>query len=156
MASCCTCCLPGLQHRFVTIFIRHPGQRRGRFASLLSIRLRRLSSMPAEASTSSSNQLPSYEDIQAERDLKESFAQLLKDHEEIQRLFKSVATQLDTTPKIGGEHELTTEWHHLAKVSSASQLLGAESRLNVQQKHKKLYRDSQLNSSQCASFLSST
>lgn len=63
-------------------------------------------------------QLPSYEDIQAERDLKESFAQLSRDHEEIQRLFKSVATQLETTPKIGDEHELSREWDGLFKVRS--------------------------------------
>ncbi|KAI0084928.1 hypothetical protein BDY19DRAFT_968876 [Irpex rosettiformis] len=92
--------------------------------------------MPAEGSTGSSNQPPSYEDLQAERDLKESFAQLLKDHEEIQRLFKFVSAQLDTTPKIGDDHDLSREWHLLTK------------------KHKKLYRDSQLNASQCASFLS--
>ncbi|KAI0798560.1 hypothetical protein BC629DRAFT_229941 [Irpex lacteus] len=82
------------------------------------------------------NAPPSYEDLQAERDLKGSFAQLLNDHEEIQRLFKSVAAQLDTTPKIGEDHDLSREWHQLQK------------------RHRKLYRDSQLNSSQCASFLS--
>jgi len=93
--------------------------------------------MPNEGSASSSQpQLPSYDDIQAERDLKESFVHLLKDHEEIQRLFKSVAAQLETTPKIGEDHDLCREWNQLFK------------------KHRKLYRDSQLNSNQCASFLS--
>ncbi len=67
------------------------------------------------------NAPPSYEDLQAERDLKGSFAQLLNDHEEIQRLFKSVAAQLDTTPKIGEDHDLSREWHQLQKVSSAPQ-----------------------------------
>ncbi|KAI0688191.1 hypothetical protein BC835DRAFT_1373851 [Cytidiella melzeri] len=92
--------------------------------------------MSAEESASTVSRLPAYEDLQAERDLKESFAQLLKDHEEIQRLFKSVAAQLESTPKIGEDHDLTREWNLLFK------------------KHRKLYRDSQLNASQCASFLS--
>ncbi|KAI0339948.1 hypothetical protein BDW22DRAFT_1361006 [Trametopsis cervina] len=78
---------------------------------------------------------PRYEDLQAERDLKGSFAQLLKDHEEIQRLFKSVSAQLESTPQIGEDHALSREWEQLFK------------------KHRKLYRDSQLNASQCASFL---
>lgn len=59
---------------------------------------------------------PSYEELQAERDLKGSFVQLLKDHEEIQRLFKSVASQLETTPKIGEDHDLCREWNTLFKV----------------------------------------
>ncbi|KIP06999.1 hypothetical protein PHLGIDRAFT_35691 [Phlebiopsis gigantea 11061_1 CR5-6] len=79
--------------------------------------------------------LPTYEELQAERDLKSQFAQLAKDHDEIQRLFKSVAGQLATTPKIGEDHELCAEWDALYK------------------RHRKLYRDSQLNASQCASFL---
>ena len=66
--------------------------------------------------TPSLAQLPTYEELQAERDLKGSFAQLLKDHEEIQRLFKSVASQLETTPKIGQDHDLTREWNTLYKV----------------------------------------
>ena len=60
--------------------------------------------------------LPTYEELQAERDLKAQFAQLAKDHEEIQRLFKSVAGQLATTPKIGEDHELCREWNGLFKV----------------------------------------
>lgn len=59
---------------------------------------------------------PSYESLQAERDLKESFAQLSRDHEEIQGLFKKVAAQLESTPKIGDEHELCREWNALFKV----------------------------------------
>ena len=63
-----------------------------------------------------SMRLPSYEELQAERDLKETFAHLEKDHEDIQGLFKKVATELETTPQIGEEHELTQEWNQLYKV----------------------------------------
>ncbi|THG94362.1 hypothetical protein EW026_g7097 [Hermanssonia centrifuga] len=79
--------------------------------------------------------LPSYEELQAERDLKQSFASLSRDHEDIQQLFKSVASKLETTPKIGEDNELCKEWDQLAK------------------RHRKLYKDSQLNASQCANFL---
>lgn len=63
---------------------------------------------------------PRYEDLQAERDLKGSFAQLLKDHEEIQRLFKSVSAQLESTPQIGEDHALSREWEQLFKVNCRS------------------------------------
>lgn len=68
----------------------------------------------------SSSRLPSYDDVQREHDLKASFAHLTRDHEEIQKLFKSVAAQLESTPKIGDEHELCMEWDTLFKVSSHS------------------------------------
>lgn len=85
----------------------------------LTARLRDLLSMSDEGAASSSlTPLPTYEDLQAERALKGSFAQLLQDHEEIQRLFKSVAAQLETTPKIGEDHDLTREWNALFKVRS--------------------------------------
>jgi hypothetical protein len=71
--------------------------------------------MSAEISNNTSAQPPTYEELQAERDLKVSFAQLLKDHEEIQRLFKSVSAQLESTPKIGEDHDLTREWNQLHK-----------------------------------------
>ncbi|GJE92795.1 hypothetical protein PsYK624_089520 [Phanerochaete sordida] len=79
--------------------------------------------------------LPSYDDVQREHDLKASFAHVTRDHEEIQKLFTRVAAQLESTPKIGEDHELTMEWEGLLR------------------RHRKLYRDSQLNASQCASFL---
>lgn len=82
-----------------------------------------------------SDGLPSYEELRAERALKDTFAKVVKDHEEIEKLFLSVAAQLETTPKIGEGHDLCKEWNQLRK------------------KHRKLYRDSQLNASQCASFL---
>lgn len=64
--------------------------------------------------------LPSYEELQAERDLKDSFAQLARDHEDIQGLFKSVSSQLETTPQIGEDNELSKEWDQLFKVSYPS------------------------------------
>ncbi len=64
------------------------------------------------------SKLPSYEELQAERDLKQSFASLSRDHEDIQQLFKSVASKLETTPKIGEDNELCKEWDQLAKVRS--------------------------------------
>ncbi|KAI0081984.1 hypothetical protein K474DRAFT_1586573 [Panus rudis PR-1116 ss-1] len=79
--------------------------------------------------------LPSYEDLRAEANLKHAFARLVHDQEEIQRLFLSVAAQLETTPNIGEGHHLCNEWDQLRK------------------KHNKTYRESQLNASQCASFL---
>lgn len=97
------------------------------FASLVTSNcLRELLIMPNEPpATPPHSQLPSYEDLQAERDLKGSFAQLLKDHEEIQRLFKSVSSQLETTPKIGEDHDLCREWNALFKVRSQYQGLAA-------------------------------
>ena len=64
--------------------------------------------------------LPSYDELRAEHALKESFAQLARDHDEIQRLFKSVAAQLETTPRIGEEHALCAEWDALFKVRTPS------------------------------------
>ena len=45
----------------------------------------------------SHTKLPSYEEIQAERELKETFAHLEKDHEDLQELFKKVATDRKST-----------------------------------------------------------
>ena len=72
--------------------------------------------MAAPSSGSSLPKLPTYEELQAERDLKESFAQLVTDHEDIQGLFKKVASQLEATPELGEDHELTNEWDRLFKV----------------------------------------
>lgn len=83
---------------------------------------------PIDPSSSSHARLPTYEELQAERELKESFAQLSKDHAEIQALFRSVAAQLEGTPKIGAEHSLAYEWDALFKVRASSG--SAERRLN--------------------------
>ncbi|TFY54288.1 hypothetical protein EVJ58_g8949 [Rhodofomes roseus] len=77
---------------------------------------------------------PPYTNDNAE-ELKKCFATLLNDQQEIQKLFKSVAGQLETTPQIGEHHPLTEEWNTL------------------RQRHRRVYRDSQHNASQCASFL---
>ncbi|KAL4245581.1 hypothetical protein ABKN59_009628 [Abortiporus biennis] len=89
----------------------------------------------SSSSSSTSTQPPSYDQLQTERNLKDNFSKLIKDHEEIQTLFVSVSGQLESTPKIGEGHDLCVEWNGLRK------------------KHRKLYRESQLNASQCASFL---
>ncbi|THH29274.1 hypothetical protein EUX98_g4928 [Antrodiella citrinella] len=89
---------------------------------------------PSGLASSNSDVLPTYEEIRAERTLKDAFSKLVKDHEEIKNLFVSVAAELEATPKIGKDHELCREWNGL------------------RQRHRKLYRDSQLNASQCASF----
>ena len=74
--------------------------------------------IPISLEPSSHAKLPSYDELQAERELKETFAHLEKDHEDLQELFKKVATQLETTPQIGEEHELTKEWDQMFKVRS--------------------------------------
>ena len=54
--------------------------------------------------------LPSQdEDEKREDDLKAAFAGRERDHNEIEKLFKRVAEQLVTMPKISAEHELTKE-----------------------------------------------
>ncbi|EPT04714.1 hypothetical protein FOMPIDRAFT_1157042 [Fomitopsis schrenkii] len=77
---------------------------------------------------------PPYTNDNAE-ELKRCFSTLLNDQQEIQELFKSVAGHLETTPQIGEHHVLTEEWNTL------------------RQRHRRVYRDSQHNASQCASFL---
>ncbi|KAH9932453.1 uncharacterized protein B0H18DRAFT_985585 [Fomitopsis serialis] len=77
---------------------------------------------------------PPYRNDNAE-ELKRCFATLLSDQQEIQNLFKSVSGELETTPQIGEHHPLTEEWNTL------------------RQRHRRVYRDSQHNASQCASFL---
>lgn len=67
--------------------------------------------------------------------LKESFSHLVNNQAEIQSLFKSVSGQLENTKEIGEDHPLCREWNQL------------------RQMHRKLYRDSQQNAGQCASFL---
>lgn len=81
---------------------------------------------------------PSYTDTSSSSNavkLRESFATLVNDQLEIQNLFKSVACQLETTPQLGEHHPLAEEWNTL------------------RQRHRKVYRDSQHNAGQCASFL---
>ncbi|KAL6301258.1 hypothetical protein BKA93DRAFT_863430 [Sparassis latifolia] len=67
--------------------------------------------------------------------LKESFSLIVHNQLDIQRLFRSVAGQLENTNQIGEDHPLCNEWNGL------------------RQTHRKLYRDSQQNAAQCASFL---
>lgn len=67
-----------------------------------------------------SEKLPTYEEIRAERTLKDAFSKLVKDHDEIQKLFVSVAAELEATPKIGKDHHLCSEWNTLRKVSIAN------------------------------------
>lgn len=67
--------------------------------------------------------------------LRESFSHLVNNQADIQILFKSVAGQLENAKEIGEGHPLCIEWNQL------------------RQTHRKLYRDSQQNASQCASFL---
>ena len=59
---------------------------------------------------------PSYEELRAERTLKESFAKVVQDQQEIQQLFTSVSAKLETTPNIGAGHALCTEWDGLRRV----------------------------------------
>ncbi|KAJ3491270.1 hypothetical protein NLI96_g859 [Meripilus lineatus] len=60
----------------------------------------------ASTSSTSSEKLPTYEELRAERTLKETFGKLVVDHEEIQKLFVSVAGELESTQKIGESHPL--------------------------------------------------
>ncbi|OSD07028.1 hypothetical protein PYCCODRAFT_1431206 [Trametes coccinea BRFM310] len=83
--------------------------------------------------------LPSYSDVQAAQrarlELKQNFVTLTNDQLDIQELFRSVAAQLESTPEIGEQHPLSTEWNEL------------------RQRHRKVYRDSQQNAGLCAHFL---
>ena len=72
---------------------------------------------PSAIASQVSETLPSYEEIRAERTLKDAFSKLVKDHEEIQKLFISVAAELEATEKIGKDHELCKEWNGLRQVS---------------------------------------
>jgi len=89
-------------------------------------------------SNTSGSSPPPYDAIFGSRnaaELRGSFATLVNDQVQIQQLFKSVAGQLETTPQIGENHPLAEEWNRL------------------RQRHRKVYRDSQHNAGQCASFL---
>lgn len=70
----------------------------------------------AATTPSVGDELPSYEQLRAERNLKESFARVVQDQQEIQKLFTSVAAKLETTPNIGEGHALCTEWDGLRRV----------------------------------------
>ena len=76
-----------------------------------------LSPPPASAGPSHTR-LPTYDELRAEQELKESFAQLGRDHDEIGRLFRGVAAQLESTERIGEEHALCAEWDRMFKVRS--------------------------------------
>lgn len=74
---------------------------------------------PSLLASQPSAELPTYEEIRAERTLKDAFSKLVKDHEEIQTLFVSVAAELEATQKIGKDHDLCKEWNGLRQVSAA-------------------------------------
>ncbi|KAI0779540.1 hypothetical protein C8Q74DRAFT_1198433 [Fomes fomentarius] len=82
---------------------------------------------------------PSYSDVQAAHrarsELKQNFVTLQNDQLDIQELFRTVATELESTPEIGTGHELCDEWNDL------------------RQKHRRIYRESQQNAGLCAQFL---
>lgn len=81
----------------------------------------------ASTSSTSSEKLPTYEELRAERTLKETFGKLVVDHEEIQKLFVSVAGELESTQKIGESHPLCKEWNDLRKVLTVDILLTSKS-----------------------------
>lgn len=63
---------------------------------------------------------PSYSDVQAAHrarsELKQNFVTLRNDQLDIQELFRTVATELESTPEIGTGHELCDEWNDLRQV----------------------------------------
>lgn len=69
--------------------------------------------------------LPSYDeslaltpaDDKLGRELKESFSALLREQLDVQRLFSTVASRLERTPRIGQGHALYLEWQELRNVS---------------------------------------
>lgn len=75
-------------------------------------------SRPGALTSQVLEELPTYEEIRAERTLKDAFSKLVKDHDEIKKLFVSVAAELEATPKIGKDHELCEEWNGLRQVSA--------------------------------------
>ncbi|KAH9948622.1 hypothetical protein B0H21DRAFT_732257 [Amylocystis lapponica] len=91
--------------------------------------------LTSAASTAEKTTPPPYEPVGNPIKLKESFVTLVDNQVEIQKLFRSVSGQLETTAQIGEGHPLCEEWNKL------------------RQRHRKLYRDSQQNARQCASFL---
>ena len=73
--------------------------------------------------------LPSYNDVQAAHraraDLKQNFVTHLNDQLDIQELFRTVATELESTPEIGEAHPLCNEWNELRQVSARWPVAGA-------------------------------
>ena len=71
-------------------------------------------------STMNDSSLPTYSDVQAHyrarAELKQSFATLKNDQQDIQELFKTVAAELEATPEIGDKHVLSREWDALRQV----------------------------------------
>ena len=65
---------------------------------------------------------PSYDDAdgqgahRAGSELKRSFESLKSEHKDIQELFRTVKTQLQSTPEIGQHHPLIETWEDLRTV----------------------------------------
>ncbi|KAK7692178.1 hypothetical protein QCA50_003799 [Cerrena zonata] len=85
--------------------------------------------------TVGADELPSYQQLHMEQDLKQTFTQLILDHQEIQRLFSSVSATLANTPHVGAGHDLYIVWDCLWK------------------RHDAAHRASQRNASKCAQIL---
>ena len=62
------------------------------------------------------NAPPSYNDDMARAELKRKFTTLVKDQQDIQELFKTIARELQATPEIGDKHALSDEWNKLRQV----------------------------------------
>ena len=65
------------------------------------------------------NAPPSYNDDMARAELKRKFTTLVKDQQDIQELFKTIARELQATPEIGDKHPLLNEWEALREVSAS-------------------------------------
>ncbi|KAI1795535.1 hypothetical protein LXA43DRAFT_990958 [Ganoderma leucocontextum] len=78
---------------------------------------------------------PSYNDDRARAELKHKFTMLVKDQQDIQELFKTIARELQATPEIGDKHPLLTEWEAL------------------RERHRQTYNKSRHNASWCSRYL---
>ncbi|KAM5533207.1 hypothetical protein V8D89_013163 [Ganoderma adspersum] len=81
------------------------------------------------------NAPPSYNDDMARAELKRKFTTLVKDQQDIQELFKTIARELQATPEIGDRHPLLNEWEAL------------------RERHKQTYNKSRHNASWCSRYL---
>ena len=79
---------------------------------------RSLSSATSCLSIMNESAPPSYNDDMARAELKRKFTTLVKDQQDIQDLFKTIARELQATPEIGDKHPLLNEWDVLREVST--------------------------------------
>ena len=70
------------------------------------------------------NAPPSYNDDMARAELKRKFTALVKDQQDIQELFKTIARELQATPEIGDKHPLLNEWEALREVRTSCVCFG--------------------------------